>query len=67
MARQAGPAGADLLKEAERLACEGYGKGEIADRLVSTSPTIFSSRLVWVSQQTSRPFPRFESCARRPF
>jgi hypothetical protein len=57
MARQAGPAGADLLKEAERLAGEGYGKGEIAERLGFKNPTTFESRLVKASQQTASPFP----------
>ena len=40
MARQAGPAGADLLKEVERLAGEGYGKGEIAERLGLGRPSV---------------------------
>jgi hypothetical protein len=65
MARQAGPAGADLLKEVERLAGEGYGKGEIAGRLGFKNPTTFESRLVKASQQTGKPVPAFKGRATR--
>jgi hypothetical protein len=65
MARHAAPAGADLLKEVERLAGEGYGKGEIAERLGFKNPTTFDSRLVKASQQTGRPIPAFRGRATR--
>jgi hypothetical protein len=65
MARQAGPAGADLLKEVERLAGKGYGKGEIAGRLGFKNPTTFESRLVKASQQTGKPVPAFKGRATR--
>jgi hypothetical protein len=65
MARQAGPAGDDLLKEVERLAGEGYGKGEIAERLGFKNPTTFESRLVKASQQTGKPVPAFKGRASR--
>ena len=65
MARQAGPAGAGLLTEVERLAGEGYGKGEIAERLGFKNPTTFESRLVKASQQTGKPVPAFKGRATR--
>jgi hypothetical protein len=65
MARQAGPAGADLLIEVERLAGEGYGKGEIAERLGFKSPTTFDARLVKASQRTGKPIPAFGGHATR--
>lgn len=65
MARHAAPAGADLLKEVERLAGEGYGKGEIAERLGFKNPTTFDSRLVKASQQTGKPIPAFKGRAVR--
>jgi hypothetical protein len=65
MVRQVGPAGADLLKEVERLAGEGYGKGEIAERLGFKNPTTFDSRLVKASQLTGRPIPAFRVRATR--
>jgi len=65
MACQAGPAGADLLKEVERLAGEGYGKGEIAERLGFKNPTTFESRLVKASQRTGKPIPAFRGRATR--
>jgi hypothetical protein len=65
MARQAGPAGADLLKEVERLAGEGYGKGGIAERLGFKNSTTFESRLVKASQQTGKPVPAFKGRATR--
>lgn len=65
MARHTGPAGAVLLKEVERLAGNGYGKGEIAERLGFKNPTTFDSRLVKASQQTGRPIPAFKGRAVR--
>jgi len=65
MARKAAPAGANFLKEVERLAGEGYGKGEIAQRLGFKNPTTFSGRLVRASQQTGKPIPPFKARARR--
>jgi hypothetical protein len=65
MARKAAPAGAELLKEVERLAGEGYGKGEIAERLGFKNPTTFESRLVKASQQTGKPVPAFKGRASR--
>jgi hypothetical protein len=65
MARHATPAGADLLIEVERLAGEGYGKGEIAGRLGFKNPTTFESRLVKASQQTGKPVPAFKGRATR--
>lgn len=65
MARKAAPAGADLLKEVGRLAGEGYGKGEIAERLGFKNPTTFDSRLVKASQQTGKPIPVFKGRATR--
>jgi hypothetical protein len=65
MARQTVPAGADLLKEVERLAGEGLGKGEIAERLGFKSPTTFDSRLVKASQRTGKPIPVFKRRASR--
>jgi AraC-like DNA-binding protein len=64
MARQAGPAGADLLREAERLAGEELRRAEIAKRLGFKSPTTFDSRLVKASQQTGKPVPSFKAVRR---
>ena len=61
MARHSTLAGADLLKAVERLAGEGYGKGEIAERLGFKNPSTFSGRLVRASQQTGTPIPAFRS------
>jgi len=65
MARQTVPAGADLLKEVERLAGEGRGKGEIAERLGFKSPTTFDRGLVKASQRTGKPIPVFKRRASR--
>jgi hypothetical protein len=65
MTRQTVPAGADLLKEVERLAGEGHGKGEIAERLGFKSPTTFDSRLVMASQRTGMSIPAFRGRATR--
>ena len=70
MVRHAAPAGADLLKEVEKLAGEGYGKGEIAERLGFRNPSTFSGRLVRASQQTGTPIPacrsRSKSAPKKP-
>ena len=65
MARHAVPAGADLLQEVERLAGEGFGKGEIAERLGFKNPTTFDSRLVKASQRSGKPIPAFKGRATR--
>jgi antitoxin component of MazEF toxin-antitoxin module len=64
MAHHAAPAGADLLKEVERLAGEGYGKGDIAERLGFRNLSTFSGRLVRASQQTGKPVPVFRARSR---
>jgi hypothetical protein len=66
MARHAAPAGADLLKEVERLAGEGLRRAEIAERLGFKDPTRFSSRLVRASQQTGKPIPAFKASPKKP-
>ena len=66
MARHAGPAGADLLNEVERLAGEGLRRAEIAERLGFKNPTTFSSRLVRASQQTGKPIPAFKASPKKP-
>jgi bifunctional DNA-binding transcriptional regulator/antitoxin component of YhaV-PrlF toxin-antitoxin module len=57
MARAAGLSGAALLNEVEKLAGDGYGKGEIAQRLGFKNPTTLTGRLVRASQQTGKPIP----------
>ncbi len=64
MAHHGVPAGADLLKEVEKLAGEGYAKGEIAERLGFKNPTTFEGRLVKASQRTGRPVPAFAARAK---
>ena len=64
MAHGAGPAGAELLHEVEKLAAEGYGKGEIAQRLGFKNPATFSGRLIRASQQTGKPIPAFRGGSR---
>lgn len=63
MAREARPPDADFLKDVERLADEGYSKGEIAERLGFRSTTTFSSRLVKASQHARKPIPAFRTRA----
>jgi bifunctional DNA-binding transcriptional regulator/antitoxin component of YhaV-PrlF toxin-antitoxin module len=57
MARAAGLTGEALLKEVEKLAVEGSGKGEIAGRLGFKNTTTLTGRLVRASQQTGKPIP----------
>ena len=54
-----------MLKEVERLAGEGYGKGEIAKRLGFKNPTTFDARLVKASQLTGKPIPALSVRASR--
>jgi bifunctional DNA-binding transcriptional regulator/antitoxin component of YhaV-PrlF toxin-antitoxin module len=60
MARAAGLPGEALLKEAARLAGDGYGKGEIAQQLGFKNTTTLTGRLVKASQQTGKPIPAFK-------
>lgn len=61
MASDAPLSGATLLHEVERLAGEGLGRKEIAERLGFKSAYAFNHRLVKSSQQTGKPIPAFRS------
>ncbi|MBI3993178.1 MAG: hypothetical protein HY342_07875 [Candidatus Lambdaproteobacteria bacterium] len=59
MAYNTQSSGADFLNDVERMAGEGFGKGEIAQRLGFKNTTTFSSWLVRASQKTGKPIPAF--------
>lgn len=53
------------MRAVERLAGEGFGKGEIVERLGFNNPATFDSRLVRASQHTGKPIPAFKARSSR--